>query len=50
MVNASEWVLVAKTKKDAEWHIFDPRWEEGIPDERPPWTDDWSNILKYLAW
>jgi len=50
MVNASEWVMVGRSREELVQHTMDPRWEEAASDERAPWTDDWSNLWVYMAW
>jgi hypothetical protein len=49
--NGSEWMVIAAGKSDLEFLSHDPRWlpTHGEPGAAP-WTDDFSNIFRVIAW
>jgi hypothetical protein len=46
----SEWVLMAPDPSAFSWLPQDQKWMPVVADERPSWTDDFSNIWTVLRW
>ena len=49
--NGSEWMVIAANQSDLDFLGRDPRWPlaPGEPGTAP-WTDDFSNIFRVIAW
>jgi hypothetical protein len=47
----SNWIVLARTADDLDGLLYKPQWRILTAEmERPPWTDDYSNILQVLNW